>query len=72
MNTFHEAHLNPPILRIDEAPKVDVFIAKSNQPPTGIGEVGVPPIAPAVTNAIFAATGKRVRSLPVDRDFLVG
>ena len=61
-----------PILRMDEAPKIDVFIAKSKQPPTGIGEVGVPPIAPAVTNAIFAATGRRVRSLPVDRDFLVG
>jgi len=55
-----------PLLRIDEAPQVDVYIADSKNPPSGIGEVGVPPIAPAVTNAIFAATGKRIRSLPVD------
>ena len=60
------------LLRMDEVPKVDVYIAKSKEPPTGIGEVGVPPIAPAVTNAIFAATGKRVRSLPVAYDKLAG
>lgn len=59
-----------PLLRMDEMPQVEVYIADSQQPPTGIGEVGVPAIAPAVANAIFAATGKRIRSLPVDFDKL--
>jgi isoquinoline 1-oxidoreductase beta subunit len=53
------------VLRIDEMPVVDVKIIPSDAPPTGIGEPGVPPIAPAVMNAIFAATGKRVRRLPL-------
>jgi isoquinoline 1-oxidoreductase beta subunit len=57
---------------MDEVPQVHVHIAESKEPPSGIGEVGVPPIAPAVANAIFAATGKRVRSLPVDPDLLAG
>jgi isoquinoline 1-oxidoreductase subunit beta len=61
-----------PLLRMDEVPNVDVYIAESEEPPSGIGEVGVPPIAPAVTNAIFAATGKRIRSLPADYDQLAG
>ena len=55
-----------PLLRMDEVPHVDVYLVESNAPPSGIGEVGVPPIAPAVTNAIYAATGIRVRSLPVE------
>jgi CO/xanthine dehydrogenase Mo-binding subunit len=59
-----------PLLRMDEVPKIEVHLAASNEPPSGIGEVGVPPIAPAVTNAIFAATGKRLRSLPVEFDRL--
>jgi isoquinoline 1-oxidoreductase subunit beta len=59
-----------PLLRMDEVPKVDVYIAESEAAPTGIGEVGVPPVAPAITNAIFAATGKRLRSLPVDENKL--
>jgi isoquinoline 1-oxidoreductase beta subunit len=54
------------VLRIDEMPVVDVRIVPSDAPPTGIGEPGVPPIAPAVMNAVFAATGKRVRRLPLD------
>jgi isoquinoline 1-oxidoreductase beta subunit len=53
------------VLRIDEMPVVDVRIVPSDAPPTGIGEPGVPPIAPAVMNAVFAATGKRVRRLPL-------
>jgi isoquinoline 1-oxidoreductase subunit beta len=52
-------------LRIDEMPVVDVHIVPSDLPPAGIGEVGVPAIAPAVTNALYRATGKRIRSLPI-------
>ncbi len=51
-------------LRIDQMPKVEVHIVQSVEPPTGVGEPGVPPIAPAVANAIAAATGQRIRSLP--------
>jgi len=61
-----------PLLRMGEVPIVDVTIVDSTEPPSGIGETGVPPIAPAVTNAIFAATGKRIRSLPVDFTALAG
>ena len=53
------------VLRMDEMPKVEVYIVKSAEPPSGIGEPTVPPIGPAVSNAIFAATGKRVRTLPL-------
>ena len=53
------------MLRIDEAPVVDVHIVASTENSGGIGEAGVPAIAPALCNAIFAATGKRVRKLPV-------
>jgi isoquinoline 1-oxidoreductase beta subunit len=52
-------------MRIQEMPKVEVYIVKSREAPGGIGEPGVPPIAPAVVNAIFAATGNRIRSLPL-------
>ena len=55
-----------PVLRMSEMPKVEVHILPSTEPPGGIGEPGTPPIAPAVVNAIFAATGKRLRSLPID------
>jgi isoquinoline 1-oxidoreductase subunit beta len=54
-----------PILRFDEMPVVDTHIVSSNLPPTGIGEVAVPLIGPAVANAVFAATGKRIRKLPI-------
>lgn len=52
-------------LRINEMPAVDVHIVPSGEKPTGVGEPGVPPIAPAVANAVFAATGQRLRSLPL-------
>ena len=59
-------------LRISEMPAVEVHIVPSLAAPSGIGEPGVPPIAPAVTNAIFNATGKRLYSLPWDREKLRG
>ena len=55
-----------PVLRMNEMPKVEVHIVQSSEKPGGIGEPGTPPIAPAVANAIFAATGKRLRKLPFD------
>jgi isoquinoline 1-oxidoreductase beta subunit len=51
-------------LRINEMPRVEVHIVPSTEKPTGVGEPGVPPIAPAVANALFALTGKPVASLP--------
>jgi len=59
-----------PVLRMNEMPKVEVHILPSTEAPGGIGEPGTPPIAPALTNAIFAATGKRIRSLPIDMALL--
>ena len=54
-----------PLVMLDAMPEVQVRIVKSNEKPGGVGETGVPPIAPAVANALFAATGARVRSLPI-------
>jgi CO/xanthine dehydrogenase Mo-binding subunit len=54
------------MLRISEMPKVEVHIMKSSAAPGGIGEPGLPALAPALTGAIFAATGKRIRKLPID------
>jgi isoquinoline 1-oxidoreductase beta subunit len=53
-----------PVLRLTEMPRVETFIVPSAEKPGGIGEPGVPPIAPAVANAVFTLTGKRLRSLP--------
>lgn len=53
------------IARISEAPVVETHVIRSGQPLGGVGEPGVPPLAPAVCNAIFAATGKRIRQLPL-------
>jgi isoquinoline 1-oxidoreductase beta subunit len=55
---------NYPMIRIADAPRVEVHIIPSHEAPGGIGEPGVPSTAPAVANAIFAATGKRLRRLP--------
>jgi isoquinoline 1-oxidoreductase subunit beta len=55
------------VLRMNEMPKVEVYIVPSAEPPTGVGEPGVAPLGPAVANAIFAATGKRVHVLPLGK-----
>ncbi|MCL7454784.1 MAG: xanthine dehydrogenase family protein molybdopterin-binding subunit [Anaerolineae bacterium] len=67
-SNFHDY----PLLRMDEMPVVEVHIVPSDEDPSGIGEMGVPPIAPAVANAIFAATGKRLRRLPIRAEDLRG
>jgi isoquinoline 1-oxidoreductase beta subunit len=59
-----------PILRIGEAPAIDVHFIPSTEHPQGLGEMALPSIAPAVCNAIFAATGKRVRRLPIRKEDL--
>jgi isoquinoline 1-oxidoreductase beta subunit len=59
-SNFHDY----PVLRLSEMPEVDVHIVRSSEKPGGVGEPGTPPVAPAVANALFAATGKRFRRLP--------
>ena len=58
------------ILRMNEAPAVEVHIVQSSEPPGGMGEAGTSAIVPAVANAIFAATGRRLRNLPIDTNAL--
>lgn len=65
-SNFH----NYRMLRMNEMPEMEVHIVRSWKPPGGVGEPGVPPIAPAVANAVFAVTGKRIRSLPFRREEL--
>ena len=60
------------ILRMNQAPAVEVHIVQGREPPGGMGEAGTSAIVPAVTNAIFAATGKRLRKLPVNTAALNG
>ena len=54
-----------PLLTLEECPAIEVHIVPSTADPGGVGEPGTPPIAPAVANAVFAATGKPVRRLPI-------
>ena len=60
-SNFHDYQ----VMRMDGMPKVEVYIVQSTEKMGGVGEPGLPPVAPAVTNAIFAATGKRIRTLPI-------
>ena len=60
------------VLRFDEMPEVDVYVMPSAEAPTGVGEPGVPPIGPAVANAVAVLTGKRIRELPFDLHKLDG
>jgi isoquinoline 1-oxidoreductase subunit beta len=54
------------VARIDATPETHVYVVRSEAPPGGVGEPGVPPVAAAICNAIFNAVGRRVRALPVD------
>jgi len=64
---IYEKNFNTyPLLRMDQCPEIETFIIKSNAPPDGAGESGLPTLAPAFANAIFDLTGKRLRKLPID------
>ena len=60
-----------PVSRIDKVPPLHVYMVRSNKAPGGVGEPGLPPILPSIANAIFHASGKRVRDLPVKNTFKV-
>jgi isoquinoline 1-oxidoreductase beta subunit len=65
-SNFHDYR----VLRMNEAPAVEVLIVQNSEPPGGMGEAGTSCVVPAVTNAIFAATGQRLRKLPIDSNAL--
>jgi CO/xanthine dehydrogenase Mo-binding subunit len=65
-SNFHDY----PLMRINEVPPIDIHVVRSTEAPGGVGEVGTALVAPALANAVFAATGKRVRSLPLEAEAL--
>jgi isoquinoline 1-oxidoreductase subunit beta len=65
-SNFHDY----PVLRMNEVPKITTKVIVTDNKPGGIGEVGLPPVAPAVANAVFKLTGKRLRALPFDQNLL--
>jgi isoquinoline 1-oxidoreductase beta subunit len=65
-SNFHDYR----ILRIDQAPPIEVHVIKSGEPPGGIGETGATASIPALRNAIYAATGVALRRMPIDRSLL--
>ena len=62
----HSNFNNYHVLRLSEMPELDIHIIENSEAPGGVGEAGLPPVAPALGNAIFAATGVRLRNLPID------
>ena len=56
-----------PVMRMQSVPRIEVVLIESDEPPTGVGEVSVPTASPALTNAIFALTGTRIRRLPLTK-----
>mgnify|MGYP000434739983 FL=1 len=65
-SNFHDYN----VLRYTQMPEIEVYIVSSDQPPTGVGEQATTPIAPAVVNALFNATGKRIKRFPLAKSGL--
>jgi len=61
-----EGEIFEQMIRINEAPAIEVHVVKSSEPPGGMGETGTSAVVPAIANAVFAATGKRLRKMPID------